>query len=118
MGPFPMQFCYDLAIKNKGNGPAFNVSVQRIPSDTRGQKELVRSTPTSQIEPFQKSISIIGKDEKVFIHREHSNSYRSFTLNVLFYDVLRDRYLSEFSGDRDDITIKKWDILQLEDIKK
>ena len=116
--PFPMQFCYDLVVRNKGEGPAFNVSIQRIPSDTRGQKEAVRSTPAGQIEPFHKSFSIIGKNEKVFLHREYSNSYRAFALNVLFYDVLKDRYLSEFSGDRDGIIIKKWDILRLEEENK
>lgn len=116
--PFPMQSCYDLVVKNKGEGPAFNVSIQRIPSDTPGQKEAVRSAPAGQIECFHKSFSIIGKNEEVFIHREHSESFRAFALNVVFFDVLKDRYISEFSGDRNGIILKKWDILRLEEENK
>ncbi|MHC1743685.1 MAG: hypothetical protein AB9873_11720 [Syntrophobacteraceae bacterium] len=112
-----IQFAYDLFLVNKGSGPAFNVSVQRTPSVTRSQKEAVRSAPVQQIDHFHKAINIIAKDERVFIHREHSDSYRAYTLNVLFYDVLRDRYTSEFHGDRDELSLKTYDIMRLEDIK-
>jgi hypothetical protein len=80
-----------------------------------GQKEAVREAPNIQIEPFQKDIKIIGKDEKVFVNREHSDSYKSFTLKIIFNDIFRDRYEWEFEGDRDGLSLKTYDILRSED---
>jgi hypothetical protein len=118
MAKFPMQFCYDLVLVNKGSGPAFNVYVQRIPSSTHGQKEAVRAQPSTQIKHFQKTVNIIGKDERVCLHREHSESYRAFTLIVVFYDVFRERHESEFSGDRDGLSLNKYAVVQFEDSRE
>ena len=118
MAQYPMQFCYDLVLVNKGIGPAFNVYARRVPSSTPGQKEAVREQPSTQIEHFQKTVNIIGKDERVRLHREHSDSYRAFTLSVSFYDVFRERHESEFSGDRDGLSLRKYTVVQLEDIRE
>ena len=115
MANLQLQFAYDLFLMNKGSGPAFNVSIQRFPSQVRGQKEALRDSPNSQIEHFQKEFNIVGKDEKVKFHREHSNSYRSYTLNVKFYDIFKDHYGWEFEGDRDGLSLKKFEILRSED---
>ncbi|MEW6739159.1 MAG: hypothetical protein AB1325_04555 [Nitrospirota bacterium] len=111
------QFSYDLFLINKGSGPAFDISIQRLPSDIYGQKETVRGTPDVQIKSFQRNRNIIGKDEKILVYREHSNSYRAFTLKVSFYDIFRDRYEWEFQGDREGLSLKRYEILRAEDAK-
>ena len=112
---FQMQFAYDLFLVNKGSGAAFNISIRRTTSNVHGQKETVRAAPNVQIENFQRDIKIIGKDETVFVHREQSDSYRAFTLKIMFYDIFRDRYEWEFEGDRDGLSLKTYDILRSED---
>src|SRR3990172_12040997 len=42
MALLPIEFAYDLFLVNKGSGPAFNISIQRYPSDVSGQKEALR----------------------------------------------------------------------------
>jgi hypothetical protein len=115
MAHFQIQFAYDLFLVNKGSGSAFNISIQRNPSNVCGQKEAVCAAPNVQIEHFQREIKIIGKDEKVFVHREHSDSYRKYTLKIMFYDIFRDRYEWEFEGDRDGLSLKTYYILRSED---
>lgn len=115
MAHLQMQFAYDIFLLNKGSGPAFNISIQRYPSEGRTQKEAIHDSPNSQIEHFQNKINIIGKDEKVLVHREHSNSYRSYTLKVRFFDIFIDHYEWEFEGDRDGLALKKYEILRSED---
>jgi hypothetical protein len=111
---YPMQFCYDIFLINKGSGPAFKISIQRIPSDTRGQKEALRGAPVGQIDHFQKSINIIGINEKVLVHREHSDSYKAYTLKILFRDIFGDRYTTEFSGDRDGLALNNYDVMRID----
>lgn len=115
MDKFQMQFAYDLFLVNKGSGTAFNISIHRHPSNVRGQKELVHAAHSAQIDHFQRDIKIIGKDEKVFVHREQSDSYRAYTLNIMFYDIFRDRYEWEFEGDRDGLSLKTYVIFRSED---
>lgn len=112
---FQMDFAYDLFLVNRGSGAAFNILIKRIPSNVRGQKEIIRETPKVQIEHFQRDINIIGKDQKVFIRREHSDSYRAFTLKIIFYDIFKDRYEWEFEGNREGLSLKKYEIFRSED---
>jgi hypothetical protein len=114
LAQYPMQFCYDIFLINKGSGPAFSISIQRIPSNTRGQKEALRGVPVGEIGPFQKSINIIGINEKVLVHRELSDSYKAYTLNVLFRDIFGDRNATEFSGDRDGLSLGKYEVMRIE----
>ncbi len=110
-----MEFAYDLFLVNRGSGAALNILIKRIPSIVRGQKEITHETARVQIDNFQKEINIIGKDQKVFIHREHSDSYREFTLKIMFSDIFRDHYEWEFEGDRDGLTLKTFEIFRSED---
>jgi len=117
MAQNPMTFCYDLFLVNKGSGPAFKIFAKIVPSSVRGQREGLTATPSTQINHFQKTINIIGKDERLLLRRERSDSFRAFTLHVLYYDVFGKRHESEFSGDRDGLSLKKYTVVQLEDIQ-
>jgi hypothetical protein len=96
IGGGQFHYNYDVVIHNKGSGPAFNVHLQRLVSETRGQKEALRNPPRMQIEHLHKSINIIGAGEAVRVHRERSDSYRSFTIIVRFSDVFKENGSSGF----------------------
>jgi len=65
MAQFPIQFAYDIFLENKGNGPAFNVLVQRliVPGENR-QKIAVKQTSRGKLGQFSKKIHMIGRGEK------------------------------------------------------
>ena len=113
MAQFETQFAYDIFIENKGNGPAFNVFVQRliVPGENK-QKQAVRQTSRGKLSQFTKPIHMIGRGEKVKIHREQSDSYEYVRIIVSYRDHFRDLHKSTFEGDRDGLKLKEYPVLE------
>lgn len=108
-----IQFAYDIFVENIGNGPAFNVSVQRsIIPDENKQKLALRPTPRHKLEQFSKTIPMIGRGERTKIHREHSDSYEYVRIKVSYKDHFRDLHKCIFEGDRDGLKLKDYPVLQ------
>jgi len=112
MAQFPIQFAYDIFLENKGNGPAFNVLVQRLvmPNENR-QKMALRQTSGGKLAQFTKKIPMIGRGERVKIHREHSDSYEYIQIKVSYKDHFKDLHKSAFEGDRDGLELKEYPVL-------
>jgi len=113
MAQFPIQFAYDIFLENKGNGPAFNVLVQRlvVPNENR-QKMALRQTSRGKLGQFTKKITMIGRGERVKIHREHSDSYEYVQIKVSYRDHFKDLHKSAFGGDRDGLELKEYPVLE------
>lgn len=113
MAQFSIQFAYDIILENKGNGPAFNVFVQRliVPGENR-QKMAVRQTSRGKLSQFSKKIHMIGRGERVKIHRENSDSYEYVRIKVSYRDHFRDFHKSTFEGDRDGLDLKEYPALE------
>lgn len=108
-----IQFAYDIFVKNIGNGPAFNVFVQRsIIPDENKQKLATRATPRHKLEQFSKTIPMIGRGESTKIHREDSDSYEYVRIKVSYKDHFRDLHKCIFEGDRDGLKLKDYPVLQ------
>lgn len=103
-----IQFAYDLFAINKGNGPAFNVSIRRIPLPGRTQKEAIHPPPNVEIHPFSKRFPIIGKGEKVGVRREHSTSYKQMEVVVTCRDFFGEFHQWKFEGDRSGLDLKDY----------
>lgn len=113
LAQFEIQFAYDIFVENKGNGPAFNISVQRsIIPDENKQKLALRPTPQHKLEQFSKTIHMIGRGERTKIHREHSDSYEYVRIEVSYRDHFRDLHKCIFEGDRDNLKLKDYPVLQ------
>lgn len=113
MAQFEVQFAYDIFVENKGNGPAFNVIVQRlIISGENKQKQVVRKTTAGKLEPFSKTIHMVGRGERIKICREQSDSYEYVQIKVSYKDHFRDLHKSIFEGDRDGLKLKEYPVLK------
>lgn len=113
LAQFKIQFAYDIFVENKGNGPAFNVFVQRsIIPDENKQKLALRPTTQGKLEQFSKTIPMIGRGERIKIHREHSDSYEYVRVEVSYKDHFRDLQKCIFEGDRDGLKLKDYPVLQ------
>lgn len=55
---------------------------------------------------------MIGRGERVKIHREHSDSYEYFRITVSYKDHFRDLHKSIFEGDRDGLKLKDYPVLK------
>lgn len=109
-----VQFAYDIFIENKGNGPAFNVNVQRIViPDKNQQKKALRPQPQSKLEQFTKKIHMIGRGEKIKVYREHSDSIEHVNIAVTYRDHFKDMHKCVFEGDRDSLKLVEYPILQV-----
>ena len=113
MAQFPIQFAYDIYLENKGNGPAFNVRIQRlvVPNKNR-QKTALKQTSRGKLEQFTKKIPMIGRGERVKIHREHSDSYEYVQIKISYRDHFRDLHKSAFGGDRDGLELEEYPVLE------
>ncbi len=113
MAQSKIQFAYDIFIENKGNGPAFNVLIQRliIPGENK-QKLALRKTTAGKLKPLSERIHMIGRGERVKIHREHSDSYEYVRITVSYRDHFRDLHKSIFEGDRDGLKLKDYPVLK------
>jgi len=113
MGQFEIQFAYDIIVENKGNGPAFNVILQRLilPEKNR-QKQAVRPAKRRKLGQFIKSIHMIGRGERVNIHREHSDSYEYVRIKVTYKDHFKDFQKCIFEGDRDGLRLIDYPVLE------
>lgn len=110
---FKIEFAYDIFIENKGNGPAFDVTVQRlIVTEKNKQKMAIKSQPQSKLEHFSKKIHMIGRGERVKLYREHSGSFEYVKITVLYRDHFKDLHKSVFEGDRDGLILKDYPVLQ------
>jgi hypothetical protein len=113
MAQFEVQFAYDIILENKGNGTAFNVLVQRdIMPDENRQKQALRQTFHGKLNPFTEKRKIIGRGEKVKIHREQSDSYQYVKISVSYWDHFRRLHKCTFEGDRDGLELKEYPILE------
>ncbi|MFH1933454.1 MAG: hypothetical protein ABIN18_17910 [Pseudomonadota bacterium] len=113
MAQFEVQFAYDIFLENKGNAPAFDVLVQRliVPGENK-QKRAIRHTSRGKLSQFNKTVHMIGRGEKVNIHREQSDSYEYVRIKVSYWDHFRDLHKSTFEGDRDGLILKGYPILE------
>lgn len=113
MAQYPVEFAYDIFLENKGNGPAFNVFVQRliIPNKNR-QKIAVRQGSRGKLGQFTKKIKMIGRGEKVKIYREQSDSYEYVRIKVSYRDHFRDLHKISFEGDRDGLELKEYPVIE------
>ena len=113
MAQFEIQFAYDIFLENKGNGPAFNVFLQRliVPGENK-QKRAIRQTSRGKLRQFNKTVNMIGRGENVKIHREQSDSYEYVRIKVSYWDHFRDLHKSTFEGDRDGLKLKVYPILE------
>lgn len=113
MAQYPVQFAYDIFIENKGNGPAFNVFVRRlILTNNNKQKMAVRQTSRGKLEQFTKRYKMIGRGEKVQIHREQSDSYEYVRIEVSYKDHFSGFHKTAFEGDRDGLELKEYPIIK------
>jgi hypothetical protein len=98
---FQIQFAYDLFLVNKGSGPATQTVVQSFPSTQVSQAEVARAAPQSQLNPFSYNINLIGKDEKIKFHREHSDSYKTVQIVIYYKNIFSEYFKTVFEGNRD-----------------
>ena len=112
-GQFEIQFAYDLFIENKGNSTAFNVLIQRviIPGGNKQKQALIKTT-AGKLGSLSKTIPMIGRGERVKIHRERSDSYEYFRITVSYRDHFRDLHKSIFEGSRDGLKLKDYPVLK------
>jgi len=112
MAQFPVEFAYDIFLENKGNGPAFNVVVQRIIiPDKNKQKIINRQTSHGKLGPLSRKIKIIGRGGKEKIHREQSDSYEYVRIEVSYWDHFRDLHKIIFEGDREALELKEYPVI-------
>ena len=109
-----LQFGYDIFLINKGNTPAFNVSIQRIPLEKRTQKEALSNIPRG-IKHLTKGFNIIGRDERVKVCREFSPSFQDFQLIIRFRDVFKYTHEWKFEGSRDALKLINYETIKTDD---
>jgi hypothetical protein len=108
-----IQFGYDMVLLNKGNGPAFNIIVQRFTDPEKNRQKLaIHGPPKTKLRTFVKKASILGKGERLKIYREQSESYEYMRLVVSYRDYFRERHQIVFEGDRDGIELKEYPALK------
>lgn len=108
VSPFTANFAYDIYLQNKGNGPAFNITVtQAITKRNNLSPPLL-----GDIKPFSKRISIIGKDEKIRVHTEHSDSHDYFKIKVMYRNLFGDLQHCTFEGSRKGLKLKEHPMLK------
>jgi len=106
-------FTYDLFVENKGNGPAFNIIVRRLTLPNENQQKLaIHSTTKGKLQQFSETVPMIGRGEKVKVHREHSDSYEGFKIEVLYRDHFGEIHKSVLKGDKDGLRLVEYPLLQ------
>lgn len=106
--PFTEDFAYDVRLHNKGNGPAFNITIIQWIT----KRDTLRPPTTGDIKPFEKRIPIIGKGETVTLHKERSDSHDSFAIKVMYKNLLGDLEHCIFEGNRDGLKVKEHPMLK------
>lgn len=97
-------------IKNKGAGPAINVSVNKLPAADNGQKVAVSGAQRKVNEGKEKAYSVIGIDEKNFFFKEYTYNGKRIKIMVLFSDVFGRRFHWEFEGEPSNLKLTKYHI--------
>lgn len=105
---FTADFAYDIYLHNKGNGPAFNITVLQ----TITKRNRLRPTSRGNLKGFSKKIPIIGKDERTKIHTEHSDSYDYFKIKAMYRNPFGELQHCVFEGNRDGLKLKEHPMLK------
>lgn len=100
---------YDIFVENIGNGPAFNVTVNRqvVPEENK-QKRAIRPATRGKLGTFSKTEHMIGRGEKIRIFTERSDSFEYVRIKVTYRDLFGDRHKIIFEGDRDNLKLVEY----------
>jgi hypothetical protein len=96
-------------IKNKGSGPAINVTLIKTPLPDNKQKAAVSQPQKRTNEPIDRYYSVIGSEEERFFVEQGYHGMR-IKITALFSDIFNRRFHWEFEGEPDDLKLIKFPI--------
>jgi hypothetical protein len=94
---------------NKGYGPAFDVSLWKIPLPDNAQKRAVtgKSGPNN---PVQKSYNVVGPGESILFYREPNYPAKEIQITVRFKNMFNQWFEWEYKGSPQRLDLSHWHI--------
>ncbi len=98
-----------ISIINKGDGPAFDVSLQKLPLPDNAQKRATTGK-IGQNNPFQKTYNIIGVGETFVFYRENGYPAKEIQIMIRFMNMFKERFEWEYKGAPQNLQLSRWHI--------
>ena len=98
-----------ILIKNKGDGPAFDVSLLKTPLPDNAQKRATTGR-TGPNNPFQKTYNIIGVGETFGFYREDGYPAKEIQIIIRFMNMFKERFEWEYQGPPQYLQLSRWHI--------
>jgi len=96
-------------ITNKGYGPAFDVSLQKISLPDNAQKKAVTGK-TGPNNPFQKTYKIIAVGDTIEFYREEGYPAKEIKIVIRFMNMFKEKFEWEYKGAPEHLQLSRWHI--------
>ena len=107
----PQMKYYDerISILNKGYGPAFNVSLWKIPLPDNAQKRAItdKSGPNNHV---QKTYNLISPGESILFYQEDGYPAKEVQICIRFTNMFNERFEWEYKGPPQHLQLSRWHI--------
>jgi hypothetical protein len=98
-----------ISITNKGYGPAFHVSLQKLPLPDNAQRSAMTGK-TGPNNPFQKTYPIVGVGETFVFCREDGYPTKEIQIVIRFKNMFKERFEWEYKGAPQRLQLSRWHI--------
>ncbi|HVN95808.1 MAG TPA: hypothetical protein VMT62_05230 [Syntrophorhabdaceae bacterium] len=99
-----------LYVKNKGKGPALNVSVLKMPLPDSAHLVTGVGSAFGHNAQISERYSIVGPDEELLFFREDDYAAKRIQIQITFHDMFKRRFIWVFEGKQRELALKEWNV--------